>query len=86
MFADLFQNVNFWFFAVWVFYTVVEYRYLIIGSYLLELHTLDDFNAFQEWMYDLKKYKSKSTGWIATGAEVFADVSTNYTYQLQVWF
>ena len=50
----------------------------------MELHTRDDFNAFQEWMHDLRKWHDKSTGWIATGAEVFADVSTNYTYQLQV--
>ncbi len=59
---------------------------MFIGSYLLELHTIDDFNAFQQWIFELKKYNSKSTGWIATGAEVFADVSTNYTYQLQVNF
>ena len=50
----------------------------------MELHTRDDFNAFQEWMHDLRKWHDKSTGWIATGAEVVANVNTNYTYQLQV--
>ena len=49
----------------------------------MELHTRDDFNGFQEWMYDLRVNHGKSSGWIATGAEVIADVTTNYTNELQ---
>ena len=55
----------------------------ITGGYLVELHARDDFNAFQEWMHDLRYWHGKSSGWVATGAEVVSNVHTNYTYQLQ---
>ena len=53
------------------------------GGYLLELHTRDDFHAYQERVYDLLYMHGKSTGWIATGGKVFSDTLTNFTYELQ---
>ena len=54
-----------------------------LGGYLIELHTRDDFNAYQEWMYNLRYYHSKSSGWVATGGEVFTDAMTNQSSKLQ---
>ena len=39
-------------------------------SYLVELHTREDFNAFQAYIFNLMDDYGKSTGLVATGAEV----------------
>ena len=42
----------------------------VSDSYLVELHTREDFNAFQAFLFNLMDQFGKSSGYVATGAEI----------------